>query len=226
MDRLIEITRGLGGLLEYHLEAGVDAILDQASEELGPQISTQKSTDTLDSIREELGNCERCNLSEGRTNIVFGEGSPHAELVFVGEGPGREEDIEGRPFVGEAGRLLTKIIEAIDLKREEVYICNVVKCRPPNNRTPMPDETNTCFPFLARQIEVIRPRIICVLGAVAASSLIGEASTITRLRGKWKEFQGIKVMPTFHPAYLLRSPDKKRPVWEDMKQIRKELQGK
>ncbi|MDY7035409.1 MAG: uracil-DNA glycosylase [Thermodesulfobacteriota bacterium] len=176
---------------------------------------------SLDELKELIGDCERCKLCRSRTNLVFGEGSPHARLVFVGEGPGREEDLEGRPFVGEAGKLLTRIIGAMGLTREDVYICNVVKCRPPNNRDPEPDEIMACIPFLKKQIELIRPDVICALGRVAAQELLDKDIKITKERGKWDSYMDIPVMPTYHPAYLNRNPSAKRPVWEDVQKIMK-----
>ncbi len=177
---------------------------------------------TLEAIRSELGECTRCRLHEGRQSLVFGEGNPHARLVFVGEAPGREEDLQGRPFVGQAGALLTRIIEAIDLTREEVYIANIVKCRPPQNRNPQPDEIRTCLPFLRKQLEVIRPKIICALGTFAAQTLLETEERISLLRGKFYAYQGAQLMPTYHPAFLLRNPQFKKDVWEDMKAIREE----
>ncbi len=175
---------------------------------------------SLEAIRADIGDCTRCKLHEQRTKIVFGEGNPHAQLVFVGEGPGADEDTTGRPFVGRAGQLLDKIIAAIGLKREDVYIANVVKCRPPGNRTPERDEVATCEPFLFRQLSVIRPHVIVALGSPAFQCLLKTKDTITRARGEWRDWNGIKLMPTFHPAYLLRSPDKKREAWEDLKKVR------
>ena len=175
---------------------------------------------TLHDIKEEIGECQRCKLSGGRKNIVFGEGNPDAVLMFVGEGPGRDEDEQGRPFVGRAGQLLTKIIEAIDLSRDDVYIANIVKCRPPENRNPEADEVSACIPFLKKQIEAIRPQIICTLGAVATNNLLGIKTPLGKVRGKFTELDGIMVMPTFHPAYLLRNPAMKRGAWEDMKKVR------
>lgn len=175
---------------------------------------------SLQAIREDIGDCHRCRLHEHRKTIVFGEGDPKARLVFVGEGPGADEDASGRPFVGRAGQLLDKIIVAIGLKREEVYIANIVKCRPPGNRTPERDEVETCEPFLLRQLAFIRPDVIVALGSPAFQCLLRTREPITRARGEWREWNGIKVMPTFHPAFLLRSPDKKREVWEDMKKVR------
>ena len=180
-------------------------------------------SETLEAVRIDLGDCRRCQLSERRKNIVFGSGNPHARLVFVGEGPGYEEDQRGEPFVGAAGQLLTKIIEAINYTRDQVYICNIIKCRPPGNRNPMPDEINSCFPFLGRQIKAIKPDFICALGTFAAQTLLETKVSISKLRGCFHDYMGIKVLPTYHPAYLLRNPEKKRDVWEDMKKLIKEL---
>ena len=181
---------------------------------------------TLKVIREELGDCTRCKLHAGRTNLVFGVGNPKADLMFVGEAPGRDEDLKGEPFVGRAGQLLTKIIEAIDLTRDDVYIANVIKCRPPQNRNPESDEVETCEPFLFSQIDAIRPRVIVALGAFAVRTLLRDDKTpISKLRGQQYSYRGTTLIPTFHPAYLLRSPDKKRYVWEDMKQVRAILRG-
>lgn len=183
----------------------------------------QESPETLDAIRREIGDCRRCRLSKTRKRIVFGAGNPHARLVFVGEGPGYDEDRSGEPFVGEAGQLLTKIIQAMKLTREEVYICNVIKCRPPGNRNPEADEIKTCAPFLKRQIAAIKPEFICALGTFAAQNLLKTAEPISRLRGKFYDYKGIQIMPTFHPAYLLRNPSKKREVWEDVQKVMKGL---
>jgi DNA polymerase len=179
----------------------------------------------LEAIAADLGDCRRCRLQKHRHRIVFGAGDPKAKLVFVGEGPGFDEDRQGQPFVGAAGQLLTRIIEAMQLSRESVYICNIIKCRPPNNRTPRPDEIQTCFPILERQLAAIAPRVICALGSVAARSLLSTETSISRLRGRFHDYHGIAVMPTFHPAYLLRNPAKKRAVWEDVQQIMKVLDG-
>ncbi|HVE81989.1 MAG TPA: uracil-DNA glycosylase [Myxococcales bacterium] len=176
---------------------------------------------TLEEIRAELGDCQRCKLCRGRTNIVFGVGNPRAELVFVGEGPGADEDAQGIPFVGKAGQLLTKMIEAMGFTRDEVYICNVVKCRPPGNRNPEPDEIEACEPFLKAQLDSIRPKAIVTLGKFAAQTLLRDSTPITRLRGLWRTYQGIPLMPTFHPAYLLRSPNEKKLAWADLKQVMK-----
>ena len=178
---------------------------------------------SLEDLREGIGDCRRCKLYQDRNTLVFGEGSSKARLVFVGEGPGREEDLEGRPFVGEAGRLLTRIIKAMGLSRESVYICNVVKCRPPNNRDPEEDEIGSCLPFLKRQLSLIQPDVICALGRIAAQTLLGKEFRITRERGKWHSFMDIPMMPTYHPAYLLRNPSAKREVWEDVQEIMRHL---
>jgi uracil-DNA glycosylase family 4 len=174
---------------------------------------------TLDEVRRELGDCKRCKLCEGRKQIVFGSGNPKARLVFVGEGPGAEEDAQGLPFVGAAGQLLTKMIVAMGLQRDNVYICNVVKCRPPGNRNPEPDEISACEPFLRAQLDAIRPEVVVALGKFAAQTLLREATPITRLRGQWRTYQGMRLMPTFHPAYLLRNPAEKKPCWEDLKAV-------
>jgi uracil-DNA glycosylase family 4 len=183
-------------------------------------LDQQPSGESLEHIRADLGDCRRCKLCSGRTNIVFGSGSSEAKLVFVGEGPGADEDAQGLPFVGAAGQLLTKIIEAIQLTRDQVYICNIVKCRPPSNRTPEEDEIAACSPFMFRQIESIRPRVICCLGAVAAQTVLGTKTAVGKLRGRFHDYRGIQVMPTWHPAYLLRNPNAKRDVWDDVKKIR------
>jgi len=179
--------------------------------------------ETLESIRTDLGDCRRCGLCDGRKNIVFGEGNHSAKLVFIGEGPGYEEDKRGRPFVGAAGKLLTKIIQAIKLTREQVYICNIIKCRPPKNRNPLPDEIKACFPFLQRQIAALKPDFICALGTFAAQTLLETKKPISKLRSNFHNYNGIKVLPTYHPAYLLRNSDKKRDVWEDMKMLMNEM---
>jgi uracil-DNA glycosylase len=188
-----------------------------------PSSPSRAAREDLEAIRQDIGDCQRCKLARTRTNIVFGSGNPNAELVFVGEAPGYDEDQQGLPFVGRAGQLLTKIIESIGLKREDVYICNVLKCRPPDNRNPEPDEVGCCNPFLRRQLAAIRPKIVCCLGTFAAQTVLQTAAPISRLRGKFFEMDGMRAIATFHPAYLLRSPEKKREVWEDMKQIRAEL---
>jgi uracil-DNA glycosylase len=174
-------------------------------------------------IREELGECARCKLGPGRTELVFGVGHPSAELMFVGEGPGADEDLKGEPFVGRAGQLLTKMIEAMGFQRAEVYIANVVKCRPPENRNPEPDEIEACERFLRAQISAVKPKVIVALGKFAVQTLLRDPSPIGKLRGRWFEYGGVKLMPTFHPAYLLRSPDEKGKAWEDLQLVMKEL---
>ncbi|WP_223645904.1 uracil-DNA glycosylase family protein [Corallococcus sp. EGB] len=176
---------------------------------------------TLDQIRRELGDCRRCKLCTGRKNIVFGSGNPRAELVFVGEGPGENEDLQGVPFVGAAGDLLTKMIGAMGFTRNDVYIANVVKCRPPGNRNPEPDEIAACEPFLRSQLLALQPKVIVALGKFAAQTLLRDTTPITRMRGQWRQYEGIQLMPTFHPAYLLRNSAEKRKAWEDLQQVMK-----
>ena len=175
---------------------------------------------TLEALREVIGDCTRCKLAPHRTRLVFGVGNPRARLVFVGEGPGHDEDVQGEPFVGRAGQLLTEIItKGMRLRREDVYICNVIKCRPPGNRNPEPDEVEACEPFLLRQVGLIGPAVIVALGKFAAQTLLRDKTPITKLRGRWFDYHGIKLMPTFHPAYLLRNPGDKRLVWQDIQQV-------
>lgn len=181
---------------------------------------------TLRQLQQEAQRCRRCPLHQTRTHLVFGEGDPHARLVFVGEAPGRDEDATGRPFIGAAGQLLTKIIEAIGLKRQEVYICNILKDRPPGNRTPLPEEVEACRPFVFAQLETIRPQLICTLGAVATKALLETRAPLMQMRGQRHEWRGIPVIPTLHPAYLLRNPPAKRLVWNDMKKVRDLLKEK
>ena len=175
--------------------------------------------ESLEAIRDDLGDCRRCKLHKTRKHIVFGAGNPRARLVFVGEGPGHDEDIQGLPFVGRAGQLLTRIINAIDLGREDVYICNIIKCRPPGNRNPERDEIVSCLPFLQRQLKSIKPRFICALGTFAAQTLLQTKTPISRLRGTFHPYNGIQLLPTYHPAFLLRNPNKKRDVWEDVQKL-------
>jgi uracil-DNA glycosylase len=225
--------------LQFFKDIGVESISVEAGDSQGCALSRLPFADRLDdspipgghrpplqdlqAVRDELGDCQRCKLAPKRTNLVFGSGNPNAELVFVGEAPGYDEDQQGLPFVGRAGQLLTKIIESINLKREDVYICNVLKCRPPENRNPEPDEVASCNPFMKKQLAAIRPKIVCCLGTFAAQTVLQTPAPISRLRGKFFDLDGMRVIATFHPAYLLRSPEKKREVWEDMKQIRAEL---
>jgi DNA polymerase len=191
-----------------------------------PLTVARNAAEALAAIRGDIGDCTRCKLHTlGRQQIVFGVGNPDADLMFVGEAPGADEDTQGIPFVGRAGQLLTKIIEAIDLKRDEVYIANVIKCRPPQNRNPEPDEVDTCEPFLFQQIDIVKPKVIVALGKFAAQALLRTLDPISRLRGRVYDYRGAKLIPTFHPAYLLRNPASKREVWEDMKTVRKLLKS-
>lgn len=177
----------------------------------------------LKAFRQEIGDCRRCGLSNGRKNLVFGEGNPDASLMFIGEAPGREEDIQGRPFVGDAGTLLTRLIEKMGFKRKDVYIGNIIKCRPPLNRDPQEEEINTCLPFIRKQIEIISPEVIISLGRISSQTLISVKTPISRLRGKFYEYGSIPLMPTFHPAYLLRNPKDKMLVWADAQKVLKKL---
>ena len=201
---------------------------DSAAQSPEPKAQSPESNfvESLEAIREDIGECVRCKLCAlGRKQIVFGVGNPNANLMFVGEAPGRDEDIQGIPFVGRAGQKLTQIIEAIGLKREDVYIANVIKCRPPENRNPEPDEVEQCEPFLFRQVDTIKPKVIVALGTFAAKSLLKSNESISRLRGRVFEYRGAKLVPTFHPAFLLRNPSCRREVWEDMKKVRALLNG-
>jgi uracil-DNA glycosylase family 4 len=224
---LLEIASQLKNLLISYSQMGVELPELKKPNAIMPAAQNAPPAD-LDSLRALIGDCKRCKLSQGRTRLVFGEGSPEARLVFVGEGPGAEEDAAGRPFVGEAGKLLTRIIEnGMGLKREGVYICNVVKCRPPNNRDPEAEEVQTCLPFLEQQLDIVRPEVICTLGRIAAQTLLGREFKITLERGNWFSYRGIPLMATFHPAYILRNPSDERRlkglVWEDVKKIMRRL---
>jgi uracil-DNA glycosylase family 4 len=205
------------------VHTGKKEVYPETVEEVSESLEGRQSP-ALSGVRLELGDCTRCKLHKGRKTIVFGEGDPNAMVVFVGEGPGQEEDEQGRPFVGAAGQLLTDIIvKGMKLKRGDVYICNIVKCRPPGNRNPEPDEIEACEPFLMKQLEAIKPKIIVGLGNVAVKTLLKTREGITSLRGKWNTYQGILLMPTFHPAYLLRNPADKALVWEDIKKVIAEM---
>lgn len=179
--------------------------------------------ETLEQLREEIGDCQRCQLCRDRTKIVFGTGNSAADLVFVGEAPGRDEDVQGEPFVGQAGQLLTKIISAMGLARKDVYICNVIKCRPPGNRDPLLPEIEMCEPFLLAQLDIIKPRVICALGSFASQTLLKSEVRISRLRGQFRDYNGIPLMPTYHPSYLLRNPHAKREVWDDIRMVMEHL---
>ena len=215
-SKVSEVIEDYKSYLDYLKGMGIEALpIGRTPQEK----DSRSSSATLKGVREELGDCKRCKLHPTRRTIVFGEGNEKARLMFIGEGPGYDEDVQGRPFVGKAGQLLTKIIQSIELERDEVYIANIVKCRPPQNRTPEPDEILACQPFLLKQIEIVRPKIICCLGAVATQSLLQTAQKITALRGRAFDLHGVRVIPTYHPAFLLRNPERKKEVWEDMKQI-------
>lgn len=211
----------LAAELEYFRDLGVRELFVSRSV---PGVAAGSMPDQA-SLREFLADCARCKLSGSRQRIVFGSGKPNAELMFVGEAPGREEDEQGIPFVGAAGQLLSKIIEAMGMKREEVFIVNTVLCRPPNNRNPEPDEVASCRPFLREQIRLVSPRVIVTLGTFAAHAILETDEPISRLRGRWQAAHGARVMPTFHPAYLLRSPQHKKDVWADMQNVRDYLAG-
>ncbi len=218
---LAEATRALRLMLARSRRRptlGEEGLAALAALEVGP-LSQATGEAALAAVRAGLGECRRCKLGSGRTNLVFGVGDPQARLMFIGEGPGRDEDLQGEPFVGRAGELLTNAIKAMGLQREQVYIANVVKCRPPNNRVPEPDEVAACLPYLQAQIRAIRPEAIVLLGAVAAKALLGLAA-ITKVRGKWQALGESRAMPTYHPAYLLRNPPAKRDFWTDLKEVR------
>ncbi len=220
------ISQGRAILEDLH-QWGFESVASLLTEEL-PTPLPQKNTlvglpKTLDELEARLQECERCSLSEQRKNIVFGTGNPKASLVFVGDAPGQAEDEQGYPFVGDAGKLLDKILLAMSLSRQDIYICNVVKCHPVADRDPHPDEIATCESFMKQQLELIQPKIIVTLGRFASHVLLKTDTAISKLRGKWHEYENIPVMPTFHPAYLLRNASAKRPVWEDMKQVMQRL---
>ena len=219
-ELLTEIREDFRGYLEYVRELGFPGVVlsDEALRTMDGW-GKQGVGESLDMIRNDMGACQRCKLHKGRNNIVFGYGNPRAKLVFVGEGPGYEEDMQGQPFVGQAGQLLTRILRAIGLTRDDVYICNIIKCRPPRNRNPEPDEIAACIPFLRRQLKAIGPRFICALGTFAAQTLLETSTPISRLRGRFYAYEGIDLLPTYHPAFLLRNPAKKADVWKDMQKL-------
>jgi uracil-DNA glycosylase family 4 len=226
------MSREIADHLRYYRELGVEGVSrdpawsrrsgENAQPDAVVEVVTDDGAKVLALIKEEIGpDCSRCKLHTlGRKQVVFGVGNPSADLMFVGEAPGADEDEQGEPFVGRAGQLLTKIIEAIGLERDDVYIANVIKCRPPGNRNPEPDEVERCQPFLFRQIDAIKPKVIVALGKFAAQALLQTTDPITRLRGRTFKYRGATLIPTFHPAYLLRNPSSKREVWEDMKKVR------
>ena len=228
-DSLALAARFLGDLVAFE---GPDFVLPAGLENTGNTSSAgtgnaagQAAASVLEAFRAEICHCTACPLGHSRQNFVFGSGNPEAGIMFVGEAPGAEEDRQGLPFVGEAGRLLTRIIEAMKLRREEVYICNVLKCRPPNNRDPMPEEVDQCEPYLKRQIEIVQPRIICALGRVASQALLRTTAPLGALRRSLHQYEGIPVVVTYHPAALLRNAGFKRQTWEDVKWLRREYDG-
>jgi uracil-DNA glycosylase len=233
-----ETRRALAARVQYYRDLGITDFYRRAPRELLqisqpsdassdaspelPIVGQSAATDkiaALAEIRDDIGECTRCRLHKGRTNLVFGVGNPNAELMFVGEGPGADEDAQGEPFVGRAGQLLNNMISAMGLRRQDVYIANVVKCRPPQNRTPERDECDTCSPFLLRQIEVIRPKVIVALGAVAAKNLLSVNDSMSNLRGRFYDFRGVKLAVTYHPAFLLRDPRQKKEAWKDLQMV-------
>ncbi len=220
-NELLDIVKSVKAMIELEIDSGVGERLKSSVVEDLPAEETKAAA--LESLEMEALSCKRCGLSKGRNNVVFGTGNPEAKLMFIGEGPGHDEDLQGLPFVGRAGGLLTKIIEAMGLKRKDVYIANIVKCRPPGNRNPLPTEMLACEEYLVKQIDIIKPRIICALGKTAAQALLKTPTPISRLRGNFAEYHGIKVMPTYHPAYLLRNPGEKAVVWKDVQLIMREL---
>jgi uracil-DNA glycosylase family 4 len=228
---LTEIIRQIRGHLELQRGTGLDRFISAPAVREAPPAgaagppSNSAGIPTLEALRDAIGDCTRCKLHSGRRNLVFGEGNPRARLMFVGEAPGEDEDRQGRPFVGKAGQLLTKIIQAMGYQRNEVYIANILKCRPPKNRNPEPDEIATCEPFLRQQVDIIRPEVICALGSFAAQTLLRTDRKISALRGRFHDYGGIRMMPTFHPAYLLRNPEEKRKVWEDMQKVMEVLKS-
>ncbi|MGH7818762.1 MAG: uracil-DNA glycosylase [Candidatus Binatia bacterium] len=231
-DGLRKALAGFRALVEEARESGVDGFPRGAPSVAAGSTSPPRrerggdpvAAELLETIRSDIGDCRRCKLCSGRTHIVFGVGNPHADVLFVGEGPGEEEDRKGEPFVGRAGQLLTDIItRGMGLRRSDVYIANVVKCRPPGNRNPEPDEIAACQPFLVRQLEAIRPKVIVALGKFAAQTLLETTTPISKLRGQWHEYRGTPLMPTFHPSYLLRNPADKKLVWKDIQLVMKEL---
>ncbi|RLB28056.1 MAG: uracil-DNA glycosylase [Deltaproteobacteria bacterium] len=228
MDLLSQVKRQLINSQEIGLDAPILSANSLNYLRKGLQLDTEPLEENfycnnLEELEDFISTCDQCKLSKERKNIVFGEGPPNARLVFVGEAPGVDEDLTGKPFVGQAGKLLSDIIKAMGLTRDEVYICNIVKCHPPHNRDPEQDEIKMCLPFLEAQISLIKPEIICAIGRISAQSLVREDFKITRDRGQWQSFKGIPLMPTYHPAYLLRYPQAKRSVWEDMQEIMKKL---
>lgn len=233
-----ETIKELRKAMEFYQELGFEhlpltkEVLSEIITEFGRDKNSKNTAGTgqdkikmLNDLQREIGGCQQCRLAKGRKNIVFGEGNPDAQLMFIGEGPGREEDIQARPFVGDAGKVLTSLINKMGLRREDVYIGNIVKCRPPSNRDPEDDEKKICSSFIDKQINIIQPKVILALGRIAAQTLVETKIPISKLRGKFYDYKGIPVMPTFHPAYLMRNPKDKWLTWEDVQQVLEKLKG-
>jgi len=217
VKELAELVDSLSEWLRYQRRQGWRGLPGEVASP--PREREQPDAETLEEIRAELGDCRRCKLHAGRTHLVFGDGAPSARLMFVGEAPGAEEDLQGVPFVGAAGQLLNRMLNRLGLRREEVYIGNILKCRPPGNRDPEADEITACLPFLKKQIQAIRPQVLVTLGRPATQALLGTREPLTRLRGHWQRYHDIRVMPTFHPSYLLRFPKERLKTWNDMQQV-------
>jgi uracil-DNA glycosylase family 4 len=222
---LRELVDGLSDWLRYQRRLGWRGVPGQVSPPIPAEEKPAEKVLTLEDIRAEMGDCRRCKLYGGRTHLVFGDGAADARLMFVGEAPGAEEDRQGIPFVGAAGQLLNNLLSKLGLRREEVYIANILKSRPPGNRDPEADEVAACLPFLEKQIQAIRPQVLVTLGRIATQALLGTKTPLTRLRGHWQRYRDIRVMPTFHPSYLLRSPQERRKTWDDMQQVMEYLAG-
>jgi len=226
MDSTLELIQTAQRFVRQQMEIGErEFICRRGPSPAGSPMAEPPAPQTLEAFYESIKDCRKCPLGKLRTRLVFGAGNPDADVMFIGEAPGREEDLQGAPFVGQAGQLLTKIIQAIRLAREEVYIANILKCRPPNNRDPEPEEIAQCEPHLIRQIELIQPKIICALGRIAGQTLLKTSGALGSLRGKVHRYHGVKLIVTYHPAALLRNPQWKRPTWEDMKLLRREYDG-
>jgi uracil-DNA glycosylase family 4 len=217
VKELAELVDSLSDWLRYQRRLGWRGLPGEVASQ--PHDREQPDEKTLEDIRAEMGDCRRCKLSAGRTHLVFGDGAPNARLMFVGEAPGAEEDLQGVPFVGAAGQLLNRMLNKLGLRREEVYIGNIIKCRPPGNRDPEADEITACLPFLKKQIQAIRPQVLVTLGRPATQALLGTREPLTRLRGHWQRYHDIRVMPTFHPSFLLRAPQERKKTWADMQQV-------
>jgi DNA polymerase len=225
VKELRELVDNLSDWLRYQRRLGWRGLPDKVAPQREDRKKSADKIPSLEEIRAEMGDCRRCKLYGGRKKLVFGDGAANARLMFVGEAPGADEDQQGVPFVGASGQLLNKMLTNLGLRREEVYIANIIKCRPPGNRDPEADEVATCLPFLEKQIQAIRPQVIVILGRPAAHALLRTKEPITRLRGHWQRYHNIRVMPTFHPSYLLRAPQERRKTWADMQQVMEYLAG-